>query len=236
MSLTTPEKTNFDLDFNLIHFYRFNIFATISCRTQRWSSLFPEHMIDDLLKHAELHSWTGCPAELLRILYAINSLSSNPDPSSDDIIPLLNRLEQFSPSEWANNCKIGSVQQRCHLASAYKTAVEMFASRVLLRPNVSFPECIVDAALNHLSSIDTENTYFKCLPWPAFVVGMEAHTVEQRRIVMRIFMTLYNVFHTSHIRLGMIALQNIWVHASSEGTQQAWRRYFEKTGYEFLMV
>ncbi|GAD97381.1 hypothetical protein AOR_1_12134 [Paecilomyces variotii No. 5] len=216
----------------------FSIFGSISSSVKSTHALFPDHIVEDVLRRAETHSWTGCPAELLAILYTINRLSSDSyELSSDDIAILFNRLEQFSPSEWANGSRmIKSKQQRYRLASVYKTAIHMFGSRVLYRSNEPYPENTINTALAHLSSIRPDDTHFKAIVWPAFVVGMEAYTTEQWNTTARIFGDLYDFFRTSHLKHAMVALQNIWTHSLSENPKRTWLKYLDMIGYELLFV
>ncbi|KAJ5085250.1 hypothetical protein N7532_010021 [Penicillium argentinense] len=143
-----------------------------------------------IMNNSDGELWAGCPAELLYIISLLNkALKSDASPLDieKNIVPA---LKSFSPIKWAvsseNPCLMKS---RYHLASVYKEAVSIYLSQIMHGTiEDSLSETLiggpVTSALLHIQSIDQDDEHFKCLIWPAFVIGAEARNESQRATIV----------------------------------------------------
>lgn len=189
-------------------------------------SLFTEPELDDILQRAEGTSWTGCPAELLRVMYAIDK---------GDSAGIAKRLVGFSCSQWADrHPDVSSKAMRTHLAESYKGAIFLYAAR-------SFPAlagraettAILNTAIFHLQSVPPHDSHFKGILWPAFVLGAEAKDPKHRAIVLEIFYHLHSLLQTWAVKQATLLLQEIWETPSSSGS---WLQTVRDKGLEMLLV
>lgn len=189
-------------------------------------NLFTEPELDAILQRAEGTSWTGCPAELLRVMYAIDK---------GDSAGIAKRLVAFSCPRWADrHPDISSKAMRTHLAESYKGAVSIYAAR-------SFPALagraetavILDTAIFHLQSVPPHDSHFKGILWPAFVLGAEATNPKHRAIVLEIFYHLHSLLQTWSVKQATLLLQEIWETPSSS---VSWLQTVRDKGMELLLV
>ena len=203
-------------------------------------SLYSKGEMVDVAKRAELWMWSGCPSELLEILWTINSVSLDEASAPiDDVSAIFNRLSKFSPSEWANSHHEGGpVVERNHIASAYQGAVEIYARRLFNQPwqEMSVTDDIVDATIAHLIAIHPTDTHFKGIVWPAFIAGAEARTLSQRAITRRMFEDLSNFLHTWNVKRVIPTLERIWARTPADSVKQSWVHYLREAGDDLLLL
>lgn len=189
-------------------------------------SLFTEPELDAILQRAEGTSWTGCPAELLSIMYAIDKGDSS---------EIASRIVGFSCPQWAaRHPDVSSRAMRIHLAESYKGAISIYAARSFpaLASQTEFGN-ILDIAIPHLQSIPPEDSHFKGILWPAFVLGAEARDPKHRAIVLDIFQHLHSLLQTWAVKQATLLLQEIWESPSSSGS---WLQSVRAKGLELFLV
>ncbi|KAI0147845.1 fungal-specific transcription factor domain-containing protein [Hypoxylon sp. NC0597] len=196
--------------------------------------IFPQSELDEILEKTELHSWTGCPSNLLSTLRVFNvSALSSDHPSLQEIHQWVAQLRQFDTTSWAVKCpRSASVHIRYSLGEAWKGAIEIYGRRVLggrCSDIWDVPNDLVETALSHLMQIDHRDTHFKGTVWPAFVVGAEAQTMQQREAILNIFGHLIEFLHLSMLHIAIIQLKRVWARSTPypEGTSwihEIWER------------
>lgn len=132
-------------------------------------------------------------------------------------------------------------QPRYHLACAYKAAVQIYASRVLIglaeQKHLSKPyfSDFIDCNIIHLTAIDPQDVHLKCLIWPAFVTGAEAQTKAQRTAILKVFGHLWDIWRSQNVHSAVEVLENIWARDSSTGAQ-SWIEHLYEQGEDWLFL
>ncbi|KAK8080058.1 C6 finger domain protein Acr-2 [Apiospora hydei] len=192
--------------------------------------VFGESELPALLQRAEASSWTGCPAELLQVLCDVNRGVETES---------LALIDQFSCSQWAaKHHETSSVIMRTHLAEAYRGAISVYALRVLgrdvVRENVSF---VVGRGISHLRQIPADDTHFKGILWPAFILGAESTDLVHRAVILEIFQNLSRLLQTWAVNQATIILQEIWSNADEPSINpQSWLQHVRDKGLELFLV
>lgn len=186
----------------------------------------PKFELNAVLQRAQSWSWVGCPAELIGVLHALNGLQSQArEPSPEDVESALASLENFSCSDWAINFPGKDLhQQRLDMASAYKGAIMIYASRTLgthYKNTVSVADMVVQT-LHHLKQISPSDSHFKGILWPAFIVGAEARLPEQQLWIANALEQLYGMVHMWNIKRGLSVLQRLWERPLSSQDSTPW--------------
>nr|XP_036578708.1 C6 finger domain-containing protein Acr-2 [Colletotrichum truncatum]KAF6786041.1 C6 finger domain-containing protein Acr-2 [Colletotrichum truncatum] len=194
------------------------------------------------LRHSENQTWVGCPAELLYLLSAINSmrLQSPMDPEQlETTTKICKTLFEFSPLAWAEDFPAQEHHEsRYHLAHAYKAAVEVYASHVIgALPGQhylsgSFVLETIQLAILHMLKIAPTDFHIKSLVWPAFVLGAEAQNPELREMVRTIFQRIWVSSCCYNARNAVEILESIWARDLGERIGKSWLEYvwqFEET-------
>lgn len=197
---------------------------------------FPDPSFLQTLRQSEDQTWVGCPAELLYSLSAINSLRSAPLMAPErlkTVLELCNSLQNFSASTWAQDFPDPRHHEsRSHLAQAYKTAVEVYASRIfgsLPGQDYLSGAYLLEAtqsAIFHMLSIPAEDFHVKSLVWPAFVLGAETQIPELRVMIRIIFRNIWVSSCCYNARNAAEMLEKIWARDSPpQSTEKSWLDY-----------
>lgn len=199
-----------------------------------------------MFQRAERQTWTGCPAEFLRILSCFNSLAAQLDSGSAHHTQLLvkasalfTQLESFSCLDWAKAYpESQTVEQRNDLAHAYKVAITAYGRQLIRVPGRKLEdmESAVADAIACLSKIDPQDIHLKGCLWPAFVLGAEARNDVHRAAVLRILHDLYNLLHVRSIGRGILALERLWWRGSEALKETSWLEILYEEGEELLLV
>ena len=199
--------------------------STLSRGKTCYSPSDSPHRLLRFLEQSETQTWVGCPAELLYTIWLINSFhSAQADDHNRLLTAIRSTLLTFSPQKWAHKLNQPDLlQPRFHLASAYRSAIAIYAECVVENvtgavPSVGeFPNSLVDEAIEHLSCVPPHDTHLKGLMWPAFIAGTGAHDAEQKTRVRGIFAKLWDFWRCENVRNAMIVLEGIWAKPSVKG-------------------
>lgn len=202
----------------------------------------------EILKRLEQTSWVGCPAYLLDVIFFVHtrwSQDTDPDMASqptmaftsiylpDTSTPLqcsaalLQHIKAFDPISWAiemQSCLyLPDLSARITLANIYKSAVYLYASRVLSRPrsqtsDIHPPRCqlpddhkqVADTLVYQLSLIPPSDQHFKCLVWPTFIAGAESRFPFQRPLILQVLSTLFYTIISVNVRNAAWVLSLMW--------------------------
>ncbi|ODH27825.1 hypothetical protein ACO22_04103 [Paracoccidioides brasiliensis] len=138
------------------------------------------------------------------------------------------------PSSKVDN---SSTEALFHVASAYKIAITLYATRILLHPSADecpfLPEQVTEV-LNHLSHIQPSSELFKSLLWPTFIAGAECRCPEQRAWIRDFLDQMWRGFWTVNIRGALRVLDAIWGRESQEDGD--WAEYFDRSGVNWLFI
>ncbi|KAK6819623.1 hypothetical protein PG987_016106 [Apiospora arundinis] len=192
--------------------------------------VFNESELPAVLQRAEGSSWTGCPAELLQVLCDVNRGVESES---------LGLISKFSCSQWAaKHHETASVTMRTHLAEAYRGAISVYALRVLSREVVREDvTAVVGRGILHLRQIPSDDTHFKGILWPAFVLGAEATDLVHRAVILEIFQNLSRLLQTWAVNQATIILQEIWANADQPSIiPQSWLQHVRDKGLELFLV
>ncbi|OTA88167.1 hypothetical protein M434DRAFT_125466 [Hypoxylon sp. CO27-5] len=201
--------------------------STFDSSLLRLLDIFPRSELDEIFGRTELHSWTGCPSDLLSTLrvFSVSAVSSDP-PSPQEIHQWIAQLRQFDTTSWAARCpQSASSHIRYSLGEAWKGAIEIYGRRLLggRCPDIQeVPNDLVDTTLSHLTQIDHRDTHFKGTVWPAFVVGAEAQTTQQREAILNIFGHLIEFLHLSMLHIAIVQLKRIWARSTPYPAGNSW--------------
>ncbi|KAL6240038.1 hypothetical protein BDW75DRAFT_196788 [Aspergillus navahoensis] len=200
-----------------------------------------------VLKRLEETSWVGCPAYLLEAIFFVHAffdldLSGDPDSQPITVFPsiylpegsnplqcpenLPSHIQAFDPVAWAESLQsylfLPDLSMRIALATIYKAAVYLYATRVLSRPRpgattisttIGLPPDHAEVAaflVNQFSLIPPSDPHFKCLIWPAFIAGAECRDSAQRPFMLEILRTLYFHITSVNVRNAAWVLTMMW--------------------------
>ncbi|KAL2863647.1 Zn(II)2Cys6 transcription factor [Aspergillus lucknowensis] len=200
-----------------------------------------------VLRRLEKTSWVGCPAYLLEAIFFIHAffdLDLSDDPSSQpstafpsEYLPLGSNplrcpeslpkhIQAFDPVAWAESLQsylfLPDLSMRIALATIYKAAVYLYATRVLSRPrpgattistHFGLPSDHAEVAtllIHHFSLIPVTDPHFKCLIWPSFIAGAECRDPAQRPFMLQILRTLYFHITSVNVRNAAWVLTMMW--------------------------
>ncbi|KAL4908008.1 hypothetical protein BDW74DRAFT_189330 [Aspergillus multicolor] len=200
-----------------------------------------------VLKRLEETSWVGCPAYLLETIFFVHAffdfdLADDPDSQPSTVFPsiylpegsnplqcpenLPQHIQAFDPVAWAESLQnylyLPNLSMRIALATIYKAAVYLYATRVLSRPRpgattisttIGLPPDHADVAaflVNQFSLIPPSDPHFKCLIWPSFIAGAECRDPAQRPFMLEILRTLYFHITSVNVRNAAWVLTMMW--------------------------
>lgn len=229
-----------------------------------WSGPISEQLIQSptLLSHTERVVFLGCPADLLRIILFITSLrhaeaSAYQVPSSKpDVGFILSQINNFEPERWAQkmkphmptgNSSVGSndpneqispFEATYRLASAFKIAVTLYATRVLLHPSPIYHPFTeqVGALLTHLSFIAPASELFKSILWPTFIAGTECRIPQQQAYIRDRLETLWRDCFTVNIKAASKVLDAIWTRENESDGEGDWIDFFDRSDANWLFI
>ncbi|KAE8152973.1 fungal-specific transcription factor domain-containing protein [Aspergillus avenaceus] len=199
----------------------------------------------DILKRSESLTWTGCPAELLYILSLVHSASALDTHAPDVVLDLFCRLEAFSPEQWAILSPLPShVPNRFRVSSIYQAAICIYMCQVFSFPlggpyrTPTDANAWLDHTIALFTTMDPQDRYFRALFWPTFVIGAEAQTQTQRKVIMEALHHLWiawagaqNVVHAAEV------LKEIWGRNSTDGVPpEPWIQFLYERGENWMFV
>ena len=198
----------------------------------------------DILRLCESQTWVGCPAELLYLISLVNTVPENDEQSTTLKSHIARELQGFSAHRWSignSNTKVPRMIERYHFACVYREAIAIYVSQVTARwAGQPFPELYamdsVDTIIHHMSSISTEDPFFKALVWPAFVIGAEARTEGQRNAALEVTGNLWTVWRAGNVRNTVHVLKQIWARGDQEGWSTPWIEYLYEWGEDWMFV
>jgi hypothetical protein len=191
---------------------------------------------------SESELWSGCPAELLYIISILNDISrskSIPSGFTTEIMPAFNA---FSPMKWAIRSDNPSLMKaRYHLSSIYKHSAAIYMSQVLCQlPQGQHIEFDTPASLDpiilHIESISPEDTHFRALVWPAFVIGAEAKNLSQRLVIVRVFERLWDIWRCQNVKNALDVLRDLWARNDESTTPVSWIGEIYRSGMDWIFV
>lgn len=198
------------------------------------------------LRRSEHQTWLGCPADLLSFLHVINTLRTIPSNSSqsDDIVrTLLDALNDFSPSAWANDFPDPQhYQSRYHLAHAYKAAIGIYASHVIKQtsahPSLCEPHILhlTQLGISHMLQIPANDFHIKSLVWPAFILGAETQDTDLRRKVQMIIGHIWVASCCYNVRTAAEMLDVIWGRSQDGCADKSWLDYVWEQDESWLFL
>ncbi|KAL4794591.1 fungal-specific transcription factor domain-containing protein [Aspergillus venezuelensis] len=199
------------------------------------------------LKRLEETSWVGCPAYLLEAIFFVHaffdlSLSEETEPQLSTVFPsaylpegsnplhcpenLPKHIQAFDPIAWAESLQgylfLPDLTMRIALATVYKAAVYLYATRVLSRPRpgattisttIGLPPDHSEVAsilIQQFSLIPSTDPHFKCLIWPSFIAGAECRDAAHRPFMLEILRTLYFHITSVNVRNAAWVLTMMW--------------------------
>lgn len=207
---------------------------------------YSSDMGTEVLKRLEKTSWVGCPAYLLEVIFVVHAgwcSDSDAEPipppamnfSSiflaegcnplDSPLDLLQHIQAFDPISWAEEMQsfyyLPDVSMRVALATVYRAAVYLYASRVLSRPRPSTavsvglglpPDhaLVANLLIREISLIPVADPHFKCLIWPTFIAGAECRDPAQRPFLLRTLSDLYYDVTSVNVRNAAWVLSLMW--------------------------
>lgn len=230
---------------SLIRSYSFEIIGSTFVKAkQPYQPLFSMSPTLEILKRSESQTWTGCPATLLYVLSLVNTAaSSSHETPSDSIDNIFSHLRNFSSMKWAvAGADIQHMKSRYQLACVWQAAVEIYALQVLpISPEDGvFTEGRIcsplDSFLHHLKSMDPADVHLKGILWPAFVLGAEAQTMSQRKLITDVFGHLWTLWRCHNVTNALRVLEKIWARRAAEGSSRRWIEYVYEWGEDWMFI
>ncbi|KAL5365442.1 fungal-specific transcription factor domain-containing protein [Aspergillus floccosus] len=207
---------------------------------------YSSDMGTEVLKRLEKTSWVGCPAYLLEVIFVVHAGWCS-DPDAEPIPPpamnfssiflpegsnplespldLLQHIQAFDPISWAEEMQsfyyLPDVSMRVALATVYRAAVYLYASRVLSRPRPSAAvsvglglpadhALVANLLIREITLIPVADPHFKCLIWPTFIAGAECRDPAQRPFLLRTLSDLYYDVTSVNVRNAAWVLSLMW--------------------------
>ncbi|KAL2793640.1 fungal-specific transcription factor domain-containing protein [Aspergillus keveii] len=200
-----------------------------------------------VLKRLEQTSWVGCPAYLLEAIFFVHAffdleLADDPSSQPSTVFPsaylplgsnplqcpenLARHIQAFDPVAWAESLQdtlfLPDLSMRIALATSYKAAVYLYATRVLSRTrpgattvstNFGLPSDHAEVAallIHQFTLIPSTDPHFKCLIWPSFIAGAECRDPAQRPFLLQTLRTLYFHITSVNVRNSAWVLTMMW--------------------------
>lgn len=141
---------------------------------------------------------------------------------------IINEILTFDPVSWsqktsttATPCSRSDLYERTRLACAYKSAVFIYAMRVLRPENPAHHPTVpiaqlADQVIADIRMIPTHDPLFKCLVWPTFISGAETWDPAQRDVVRGLLRDLWLELRSENIANAAGVLEGIWYRADRE--------------------
>lgn len=218
------------------------------------------------LKRLEKTYWVGCPAYLLEVIFFVHArfCHSGADPNaqqptmvfSSSFLPknseplkspeaFLQHIQAFDPTAWAVELQtvlfLPDLTMRIALASTYKAAVYLYASRVISRPRLGsisvrpswfgLPpdhDAVAQFLIQQLSVIPPRDQHFKCLIWPTFIAGAECRDASHRPFILDRLSTLYYAIATVNVRNAAWVLSMMWQKQDLKREQSGNRKWLDQ--------
>lgn len=196
----------------------------------------------EILKLCESQTWIGCPAELLYLISLVNTVPENDEQSHILKSQLASQLQSFSPHRWSvANTDVPHILSRYHFACVYKAAIAIYISQVTARWSgepfaANFAMDSLGSSIQHMSSISIEDSFFKALVWPAFVIGAEARNEDQRMAVLKVTGRLWTAWRSGNVRNAVHILKEIWVRGDREDWSTPWIEYLYEWGEDWMFA
>ncbi|KAJ5367284.1 fungal-specific transcription factor domain-containing protein [Penicillium brevicompactum] len=210
--------------------------------SQPYQPLFTTMSIMDILKLCEHQTWVGCPAELLYLISLVNTVPESDEQSLSLKSHIAGQLQSFSPHRWSiADTKVPRMIERYHFACVYKEAIAIYVSQVTARWTEEpfsnlYTRDSLDSTIQHMSSISTDDPFFKALVWPAFVIGAEARNESQRKAVLEVTGHLWTAWRAGNVRNAVHVLKQIWARGDKEGWSTPWIEYLYEWGEDWMFV
>ncbi|KAJ5624759.1 hypothetical protein N7510_001068 [Penicillium lagena] len=221
----------------------FQVLGTTFVRTkQSYHPLFSTTPTIQIMKLSDGQSWAGCPAELLYVISLLNNITGSQPVTSGFKTHLLSTFEDFSPMKWAIASESPSLMKpRYHFASAYKEAVAIYMYQVMHelceRNSVGIPIAVsIDSIILHIRSLCHEDAHFKCLVWPAFVIGAEARQESQRVAIIQVFEHLWTIWRCQNVKNALNVLTDLWARHDQRGYSGPWIGDIHGWGMDWIFI
>ncbi|KAL3455302.1 fungal-specific transcription factor domain-containing protein [Aspergillus heterothallicus] len=209
--------------------------------------LYTSAMGAPALKRLEQTSWVGCPAYLLEAIFFVHAffdldLADDPSSQPSTVFPsaylplgsnplqcpenLARHIQAFDPISWAESLQdylyLPDLSMRIALATSYKAAVYLYATRVLSRPrpgatfvstNFGLPPDHAEVAallIHQFTLIPSTDPHFKCLIWPSFIAGAECRDPTHRPFLLQTLRALYFHITSVNVRNSAWVLTMMW--------------------------
>lgn len=181
-------------------------------------------------------------------------------PTSMGAYSIINEILTFDPVSWslktstpATPYSQSDLYKRTRLARAYKSAVFIYAMRVLRPENPEYHPSlpiaqIADQVIADIRMIPTHDPLFKCLVWPTFISGAETWGPAQRDVVRGLLRDLWLELRSENITNAAGVLEGIWYRADrEEGEAEAgngedgardgrWTDHLAREGVDWLFM
>ena len=206
--------------------------------------IFPSAISLNHLKRSEKMSFLGCPADLLYLILVVNwqcwlkaqaAATTSPfqppisetelslaTPTAMGANSIINEIHTFDPVSWSLKTSTtatphsrSDLSKRTRLACAYKSAVFIYARRVLRPENPAHHPSVPIAQLAaqviaDIRTIPTRDPLFKCIVWPTFISGAETRAPAQRDVVRSLLRDLWLELRSENIANAASVLEEIW--------------------------
>lgn len=207
-----------------------------------YQPLFSTMSTHEIIKLSGSETWTGCPAELLYIISILNDISSPQSLPAGFMTEILSGFENFSSIRWAvAGDRPNLMKSRYHLASVYKHAVAIYISQILRHLYETTTIEInsmasLDSTILHIQSISRDDSHFKGLVWPAFVIGAETWQISQRMAITRVFEDLWDIWRCQNVRNALNVLQGLWQRNDERKIPATWIGDIYNSGINWIFV
>ena len=224
--------------------------------------MIPTPDIFNYLQRSEKISFLGCPVDLVYLILVINwqcwymvqdrrstaedHTTTSEQATLDIHASIITQIECFEPIAWGIKTSVAvptsDIAQRISLASAYKSAIMIYAIRVLHPHNRLLPSVLVQSfaiqTITNLCAIPAQDPFFKCILWPLFIAGAETHDFEQREIVYGLFQRFWYTLRSANVSNAAQVLGHIWRRHDNGGNDADgnWTDYLAGEGTEWLFV
>lgn len=174
-------------------------------------------------------------------------------PIAIDANSIFNEILTFDPISWSLNTSTSAtphsqsdLSKRTSLACAYKSAVFIYATRVLCpespaqHPAVPIAQ-LATQVIADLCTIPTHDPLFKCIVWPTFISGAETWDPAQRDIVRGLLRDLWLELRSENIANAAGVLEGIWDRAGAEEGEEGakggrWTDHLAREGVDWLFL
>ncbi|KAL2865289.1 Zn(II)2Cys6 transcription factor [Aspergillus lucknowensis] len=204
----------------------------------------------NLLEDVVEESFLGCPEFILTSLQFLSiqrdilaNGSPSEQPSTDDIVSVIDGVKEFDCYLWALSLRRESVTRNigdlCRLARAYQLGAILYGQRVLdaLQNTWNPQNSVVSELVELINTLKDGSSLLKCILWPITVAGLECQIESQRDLLTRALERFWMDTHCLNVMNAARILKAHWTKVDENKTVASqWIFDIGRLSHDWLLI